>query len=638
MSYKKLLVVFVISLLLMLVVTFNLSTNAEVEQTDFNIRLQQIASGLSSPLYVTHAGDESGRLFIVEQTGKVRIFRNGTLLTDPFLDISSLISFGGERGLLSVAFHPHYSSNRRFFVNYTRAGDGATIIAEYRASTDNPNRAEPDGRVVLMIPQPFSNHNGGQLQFGKDGFLYIGMGDGGGAGDPIRAGQDIENLLGKMLRIDIDSGSPYSSPRDNPFFGATPGRDEIFALGFRNPFRFSFDRKTGELYAADVGQNRREEIDIVVRGGNYGWNRMEGSLCFSPMSNCDRTGLTLPIAEYGRDLGCSVSGGYVYRGKLLPEIDGVYFFGDFCTGRIFGFKDRTFREMLKTELNISSFGEDEDGEVYVVNLAGTVSRIVAPAPRCLLTCPEDVEVADTDGDGSEVVSFDLPKSLGECNTLSFSRASGTTFPVGTTPITVNSSTGNATCSFNVIVRPANFCSLTCPKDIEVIDEDGNGSEVVNFTDPKLIGNCGSISYSTSSGSVFPIGVTRVVANSSVNQGTCIFNVTVRPKPDTTAPTVRIISPNGGEKVRKGEAFTINWISSDNTSLRGHDILLSIDGGATYPIKIAEGLSGSSQSFVFTVPNDQEKTKAAKVRVIAIDGSGNRGQDDSDTSFRIRKRN
>src|SRR5262245_7984377 len=246
------------------------------------VQLQQILSGLSTPDYVTSARDGSNRLFILEQPGIIKVFQPGSRGPTVFLDIRSKVEFGGEQGLLGLAFHPEYSSNRRFFVNYTRKPDGATVVAEYRASPINPNVADKTEVVILVVPQPFANHNGGMVEFGPDGFLYIGMGDGGSGNDPNNRAQDVNDLLGKMLRIDVDdppNGLRYSSPADNPFAGATTGRDEIFALGLRNPFRFSFDRQTGDLYAGDVGQGEVEEIDIIVKGGNYGWRIWEGTRC-----------------------------------------------------------------------------------------------------------------------------------------------------------------------------------------------------------------------------------------------------------------------------------------------------------------------------------------------------------------------
>ncbi|MBX7222315.1 MAG: PQQ-dependent sugar dehydrogenase [Blastocatellia bacterium] len=347
------------------------------------IRLEPVVSGLSSPVYVTHAGDNSGRLFAVERPGRIRLIQNGALLATAFLDITALVlSDSSERGLLSVAFHPQFAANRRFFVNYTRKPDGATVVAEYTASVVNPNLADTAERVVLTVAQPFNNHNGGQLQFGPDGYLYIGMGDGGSAGDPQGNGQNINTLLGKMLRLNVDGAQPYESPADNPFFGSIPGRDEIFAVGFRNPWRFSFDRQTGQLYVADVGQSNREEVDLVVNGGNYGWNTMEGTNCFNPPSGCNQNGLILPITEYGHTGGqCSITGGYVYRGTQNRDLQGMYIYGDYCRGNILGYRNGTVTTLLDQVGNIASFGQDQEGELYVVLLNGAIRRIVGPSIR-----------------------------------------------------------------------------------------------------------------------------------------------------------------------------------------------------------------------------------------------------------------
>jgi uncharacterized protein (TIGR03437 family) len=347
------------------------------------IRLIPIASDLTSPLYLTNARDGSGRLFILERPGTIRVIPPGETAPSatPFLDITAKVLGGGERGLLGLAFHPDYETNRRFFINYTRVPDGATVISEFQVSASNPYIAETDERVLLMIAQPFDNHNGGMIEFGPDGYLYIGMGDGGSGFDPDNRAQNIEDLLGKMLRIDVNNTNgtaPYSSPPDNPFFGSTPGRDEIYAVGLRNPFRWSFDRATGELYAGDVGQGDIEEIDIITRGGNYGWRVFEGSQCTS-IDPCDSSRFIPPIYEYDHSGGrCSVTGGYVYRGSRGTFPNGSYIFGDFCSGEIFIRNGNMVSLLLDTELLLASFGEDELGEIYAADLNGSVFRLAAP--------------------------------------------------------------------------------------------------------------------------------------------------------------------------------------------------------------------------------------------------------------------
>ena len=344
------------------------------------LALEPVLSNLSSPVLLTNARDGSNRLFVVEQPGRIQVLQPNAAAPTVFLDITARVLAGGERGLLGLAFHPQFRTNRRFFVNYTRQPDGATVIAEYRVSATDPNVAETGETALLVIPQPFANHNGGMIEFGPDGFLYIGMGDGGSANDPGNRAQNVDELLGKMLRINVDQpdGSvPYSSPPDNPFFGSVPGRDEIYALGLRNPFRFSFDRATGQLYAGDVGQNSLEEIDIITRGGNYGWRVFEGTRCtgLGP-AQCNPADFQAPIAEYEHTGGrCSVTGGYVYRGTRSSLPIGAYVFGDFCTGEIFLLQGGTQSLLQDTSLNISSFGEDEAGELYVISLGGTVHRL-----------------------------------------------------------------------------------------------------------------------------------------------------------------------------------------------------------------------------------------------------------------------
>src|SRR5687768_5655947 len=346
------------------------------------IQLVPVATGLVNPVFVTGARDGTRRLFIVEQAGTIRVRPLDGSAISLFLDIRPRVRSGGEQGLLGLAFHPSYASNRRFFVYYTRAGDGAIVIAEYGAAAGNPNVADADEQVLLTIPHPnFANHNGGMLAFGPDGYLYIGVGDGGSGNDPPNNAQNKQALLGKLLRIDVNSqagGLPYAVPPSNPFAGAIDGRDEIFAYGLRNPWRFAFDRNTSQLWLADVGQIQREEVNApIVSGGNYGWRVYEGNLC----TNNDRTLCTasnyiFPIFDYSHGGGrCSITGGYVYRGTLGAFASGTYVYGDFCSGEILAWDGNSQRVVLDTGANIASFAEDDAGEIYVVTLGGTVSRI-----------------------------------------------------------------------------------------------------------------------------------------------------------------------------------------------------------------------------------------------------------------------
>jgi glucose/arabinose dehydrogenase len=350
-----------------------------------------VASGFSQPVQVTHAGDGSGRLFVVEQGGRIRVIQNGALLSTPFLDVSGLVSCCGERGLLGLAFHPNYESNGYFYIDYTRAGDGATVIARYHVSGD-PNLADAgSGSTLLTIPQPYANHNGGQVMFGLDGYLYIGMGDGGSGGDPQNNAQNKNTLLGALLRIDVDGGSPYAIPPDNPYVGVE-GADEIWAIGLRNPWRFSFDRATGDLYIGDVGQDMWEEIDYQATnsagGLNFGWHCLEGTHTYTTAPPCNDpaylAGMTGPIAEYSHDVGDAVTGGFVYRGSLYPDLAGRYFFADFGSGRIWSMVKTGSNPVTWSQpklesnsgLNISSFGEDESGEVYIASYSdGTVRHL-----------------------------------------------------------------------------------------------------------------------------------------------------------------------------------------------------------------------------------------------------------------------
>jgi glucose/arabinose dehydrogenase len=346
-------------------------------------QLVPVVTGLSSPVFVGHAGDGSNRLFIVEQGGAIRVVQPGGSTATVFLDINSRVLSGGERGLLGLAFHPQYGANGRFFVFYTRNGDGALVIAEYRVSS-NPNVADNAETVLLTIPHPsFSNHNGGMIAFGFDGFLYIGTGDGGSGNDPPNNAQNIESLLGKILRINVNSGSPYSSPGDNPYVGV-PGRDEIFAIGLRNPWRFSFDRITGQMWVGDVGQGAREEVNTpIVKGGNYGWRVFEGSLCTGlDASLCNSPANFIPpVFDYTHGGGrCSVTGGYAYRGSSGTFQTGSYLYADYCTGEVFLWDGSSQQLVLNAGSPISSFGEDQQGELYVVNHGGSISRLAESLP------------------------------------------------------------------------------------------------------------------------------------------------------------------------------------------------------------------------------------------------------------------
>jgi glucose/arabinose dehydrogenase len=340
---------------------------------------------LSSPVWVTPVPDGSGDMVVVEQQGTVKRFHPAAERAKGiFLDIGDRVSREGwEEGLLSLAFHPRFRDNGTFFVYYSAHGPRRSVISRFRV--DGAGKADPaTEQVVLTVAQPYSNHNGGLLLFGPDGYLYIGLGDGGSGGDPQGNGQNRATLLGTILRIDVDrpgAGRAYGIPADNPFATATDGsRPEIWAFGLRNPWRFSFDRATGALFAADVGQNRIEEVNRVVRGGNYGWNIMEGRACYGQW-RCKQDGLSLPITEYDHGAGQSITGGYVYRGAALPALRGQYLFADFASGMIWSIPADTAdfakpREVLQTDLRISSFGEDEAGELYVVDLRGGVFRLV----------------------------------------------------------------------------------------------------------------------------------------------------------------------------------------------------------------------------------------------------------------------
>ena len=361
-----------------------------------NVAADTLATGMDRPVYLTApAGD--ARFFVVEQPGVIQLFIDDVVQTTPYLDIRALVrDNGNEQGLLGLAFHPNYATNGRFYVNYTASSpSGDTVIAEYTVSADTHVADPASARILMTIEQPFSNHNGGMIDFGPDGYLYIGVGDGGSGGDPLQHGQNTSTLLGSMLRIDVDdtTAGQYGIPADNPFADSANGindpRPEIWASGLRNPWRFSFDRSTGDLYIGDVGQNEIEEIDVQLAsstgGENYGWRTMEGSSCFNPSVGCDETGLVLPFAEYSHaGGGCSIAGGYAYRGTCMPDMVGKYLVTDFCTNIVstLTFPSDNTLEVLSNSLgsNITSFGQDAAGELYVLTLGGSVARIITTQP------------------------------------------------------------------------------------------------------------------------------------------------------------------------------------------------------------------------------------------------------------------
>jgi glucose/arabinose dehydrogenase len=356
-------------------------SNQDSSPQSNSLRLQPISTSLSSPVFMTAPPNDSTRLFIVQQGGLIRIFDvvGGALLTTPFLNISSLLSTGGERGLLGMAFDPQYAANRRFYIFYTDTA-GSIVIARYLRSITDPNLADSSAVTLLTVAHPnFSNHNGGMLAFGPDGCLYAGIGDGGSSGDPNNNGQNQNARLGKILRINPDLGGPCANNIPNPFLiGVAP---EVWSIGLRNPWRFSFDRQTNDLYIGDVGQNVLEEINVSLapnagRALNYGWRLMEGTLCFNPSSNCNSGGLTLPVLEYSHDDGaCSVTGGYVYRGSIKPDLQGTYFYADFCAKFVKSFRHQNGQATEQTEWpllsppggGVTSFGEDAEGELYILS-------------------------------------------------------------------------------------------------------------------------------------------------------------------------------------------------------------------------------------------------------------------------------
>ena len=355
-------------------------------------------TGLDLPVDVVNAGDGSGRLFVVEKRGRIRVVTDGAMLATPMLAIEDLVLLGDERGLLGIAFHPRFATTRHLYVNYTRDPDGATVIARYAVPEDTPDVADPaSAQVLLTIAQPFANHNGGPVRFGRDGYLYVGMGDGGSGNDPQNHAQNPQSLLGKILRLDVDGGAPYAIPPGNMFASANDGRREIWAMGLRNPWKLAFDPRNDMLWIGDVGQDDREEVDRVDTAGpppNLGWRVMEGTRCTNLGGGpaCNSPALTPPVVEYTHAEGCSVTGGEMYFGRDLPTaaFGGAYLFADFCNGKVWSAEliDSAWRrtEVGTTGFNVSSFGRDEWGDVYIVDYGG--GRLMRIGPQATpLTVP-----------------------------------------------------------------------------------------------------------------------------------------------------------------------------------------------------------------------------------------------------------
>ena len=342
------------------------------------------------PVDLQHSNDNSNRLFVVEQEGLISVFKNEASVSakKTFLDIRSKVEdSGNEEGLLGLAFHPQYKTNGYFYVNYTANNPDRTVISRFKVSAANPDVADPASEVVLLTyDQPYSNHNGGQVSFGPDGYLYIAVGDGGSGGDPQGHGQNLKTLLATILRIDVnkqEGGKKYAIPTDNPFAGNKSGyKEEIYAYGLRNPWRLSFDPVTKQLWTGDVGQNYYEEIDIIEKGGNYGWNIMEGKHCFEPKRNCNQQGLKFPVWEYPRNEGVSITGGFVYRGPSLPALTGEYIYADYGSGKIWSLDVSNISNpintlLLESDLNISSFGIDPKNELYICAFDGKIYKIIS---------------------------------------------------------------------------------------------------------------------------------------------------------------------------------------------------------------------------------------------------------------------
>jgi glucose/sorbosone dehydrogenase/Calx-beta domain-containing protein len=608
------------------------------------IALIPYASGLSSPVGLAAPPDGTGRLFIVQQGGRIAVHNGTQVLPTPFLDLTPLVLSGGEQGLLGLAFHPAYPATPYFFVNYTcRSGSadcpggGDTIIARYSVSTTNPNVADPASRrVLLVIDQPFANHNAGDLKFGPDGYLWIPMGDGGSANDPNCFAQRDDSLLGKILRIDVNQNvnNPpfYGIPPDNPYIGPGDPRDEVYARGLRNPFRFSFDRQTGDLFIGDVGQSAREEVDFTAVGtgaaDNYGWKIMEGTLCTGNTGGCpggvpacNSPLFTVPILEYDHGLGdCAIIGGFRYRGMQVPTIAGLYLYSDNCTGRIRAGTESppgtwTASQLLDTPYNVSSFGEDQAGELYVTALNnGVVYRIVSGGPTAVSV--NDVTVTEGNvGAVNAVFTVSLSAAVAQTVTAQYATADGTavagadytasggtvTFPPGAVSRTVS-----VPVLGDVLDEDDETFSLNLSNPVGATIADGQGIGTIIDNDPLpflFTGDCAVIEGNTGSTPCDFTVILAPVSGRTVSVGYATANGTATAGSDYTAAGGSLTFPAGttqqgvsvgvlGDTITEpDETFFLNLSPPSNAILadgQGTGTIVDDDGASLSTLEVSHG--------------------------------------------------
>lgn len=583
------------------------------------LSLQQFATGLSTVVGITHAGDGSGRLFLTEQVGRIRIHNGTSVLTTPFLDIDPLVRCCGEEGMLSTAFHPNYASNGFFFVYYTN-NSGDQVVARYTRSAGNPNVADPaSAKIIITIPHPNQgNHNGGPLKFGPDGYLYIATGDGGGGGDPDENAQDLSVLLGKQLRLDIDTAGPYVVPPSNPFVGVAGARPEIWAYGLRNPWRFTFDRQTGDMFIGDVGQGQREEIDFQpagVGGLNYGWDDMEGSLCFEPSSGCLTANRVLPILEVSHGSGdCAIVGGYRYRGTAVPSLAGRYVHSDNCSGRIriaTQGAGGTWTQVVDQDpaFGIFTFGEDQSGELYA-SAGGTIYRLVSAIPIA--------SIADRtlgEGAGPAVFTVTLGSSPSQQATVQYSTAPGTaaagadytavsgvvTFPPGQTSRTVSVPLVNDAIDEDDEVF---FVNLTALGGVSIGDGQAQGTITDDDPLPALTAvDCAALEGDTGtapcafgatltppSGRTVTVAFTTQDGTATAGSDYTALSGTITFPPGQTSGTTAV-NVLGDAALEGTEAFTLALVTPTNATLadaQGDGVIVDDDAPSLSTLELTHG--------------------------------------------------